>query len=226
MFASAGRCDGLLAFASPRRQPLFPALITASKAHDIVDVCPLNDPCYPHAVACLSRNRVIFLFRDALENQEPVSLNYEELQGTAYTLLSAQGHLFLLTDRELVTLPDVACRFLRGESLAGPLKIGCVPVNVSEASLWRDQAILLIEEDSSVAYLVIEDLIGATESTHQQAEVELNGQPHQESTSGPIGEVQPIENIDGDVKIVENVPIQSGRHAVDRFDMPVKKDAA
>jgi len=219
VFASAGRGDGLLAFPFSKEAVSVSGTHHSFEAHDIVDVCPLNDPHYPLAVACLSRSRAVFLIRDVLEDQTPFALNYGGIQGTSYTLLSAQGHLFLLTDRELVTLPNVASRFLRGESLAGPLEIACVPVNVSEAFLRRDQAILLIEEDSSVAQLEIEDLIEATASAHRQAGLEWNGRPHQESSSGATDEVKPVDNVAPEVKMVEIVPIESGWHRNDPFNL-------
>jgi hypothetical protein len=218
-FASAGRNDGLLAFSLSSGPHSPSSKHHCLETHDIIDVCSLNDPRYPHAVACLSRNRVIFLIRDVFADQEPVTLNYCDLQGVAYTLLSARGHLFLLTDRELVALPNVASRFLRGETPAGPLKIACFPVNVSETFFWRDQAILLIEEDSSVGRLEIEDLIDATEPTQRQAGLESNGQPHQESGSGTTDEVRLVEKIAPDVKIVETVPVPSGWHTNDPFNL-------
>ena len=219
VFVSAGRGDGLLAFGFSKEAVSVSGIHHSFEGHDIVDVCPLNDPHYPFAVACLSRSRAVFLIRDVLEDQTPFALNLGDIQGTPYTLLSAQGHLFLLTDREFVTLPNVAWRFLRGESLAGPLKIACVPVNVSEAFLRRDQAILLIEEDSSVAQLEIEDLIEATASTHRQAGPEWNGRPHQESSSSATDEVKPVEDVTLEVKTVEFGPIESGWHGNDHFNL-------
>jgi hypothetical protein len=212
VFVSAGRGDGLLALGYSKEAGPGSGTHHSFEGHDIVDVCPLNDPHYPLAVACLSRSRAVFLIRDVLEDQTPFPLNYVGIEGTPYTLLSAQGHLFLLTDRELLTLPNVAARFLRGESLDGPLEIACVPVNVSEAFLWRDQAILLIEEDSSVARMEVEDLIEATASAHRQASLELNGRPHPESSSCPVDETNPIEDVTLEVKIVEFGPIESGWH--------------
>ena len=219
VFASAGRGDGLLAFPFSKEAVSVSGTHHSFEAHDIVDVCPLNDPHYPLAVACLSRSRAVFLIRDVLEDQTPFALNYGGIQGTAYTLLSAQGHLFLLTDRELVTLPNVASRFLRGESLDGPLEIASIPVNVSEAFLRRDHAVLLIEEDSAVAQLEIKDLVEVTASAYRQAGLELNGRPHQESLSDPTDEVKPDENVAPEVKMVEIVPIESGWHGNDPFHL-------
>ncbi len=111
VFASAGRGDGLLAFRFARDADFFSSTHHSFEAHDIVDVCPLNDPRYPFAVACISRSGVVFLIRDVLEDHTLFRLNYGGNQGVSYTLLSARGHLFLLTDRELVAFPNVAFRF-------------------------------------------------------------------------------------------------------------------
>ncbi len=110
-----------------------------------------------------------------------------------------------------------------GESPTATLKIACFPVNVSEAFLWRNQAILLIEEDYSVAQLEIEDLIDATEPTRGQAGLGLNGQPHQGSTSGTSNEIKPVEKSALDVKMTEVeyeiVPVPSGEHTNDSFNL-------
>jgi hypothetical protein len=219
VFASASRGDGLLAFCFSEEPVSVSGTRRGFQAYDIVDVCPLNDPHHPLAVACVSRSRAIFLIRNVLEDQTPFALTFGGIQGTPYTLLSAQGHLFLLTDRELVTLPNVASRFLRDEFLAGPLEIACVPVNVSEAFLRQDQAILLIEEDSSVAQLEIEDLIEATALAQRQAGPEWNGRPHQESSSGTTDEFKAVENVALEVKTVEVDPIQSGWQGNDPFQL-------
>ncbi len=136
------------------------------RGQDIVDVCSLNDPRYPLAAACVSRERTIFLIRDVLGTEPPIPLNYGGLDGTAYTLLSAQGHLLLLTDEELIAFPDLATRFLRGDALDRPVAIVGSPVNAAEAFLLGDHSVLLIEEDSTVAEVRIADLVGSLTGRH------------------------------------------------------------
>src|SRR5262249_2255735 len=147
-FAAAGRRDGLMAIDFTHGSPSGRMSHHRFAGHDIVDVCPLNDPRFPHAVACVSRDRVIFFIRNVLEEQSPSTVNLASLRGTAYTLLSAQGHLFLLTDRELVVMPELAAQFLRGEALGPELAISTIRVDAADAFLLRDEFILLIEGDS------------------------------------------------------------------------------
>lgn len=160
VFASAARRDGLAAVNFAGGTLSGPMIHHQFRGHDIVDVCSLNDPRYPLAAACVSRERTIFLLRDVLGTEAPITLNYGGLDGTAYTLLSAQGHLLLLTDQELIAFPDLAGRFLRGEPVDRPLVTVNSPVNVAEAFLLGDHSVLLIEEDSTVAELRIADLVG------------------------------------------------------------------
>ncbi len=206
-FAAAARCDGLLALNFANGISFGPMIHHHFEGHDIVDVCPLNDPHYPLAVACVSRNRVIFLIRNVLEDQIPLILNVAGIQGTAYTLLSAQGHLFLLTDRDLVALPGVGSRYIRGEPLDCPLEIKVMPVNAAEAFLLRDRFVLLIEEDSTVSEFLVTDLVGDSAGSDVHTEPARNGR------AGPeiLINVTPIE------RSVQLVPIESGWRRTSEF---------
>ncbi len=207
VFAAAARRDGLAAVNFAHGTLSGPMIQHHFRGHDIVDVCSLNDPRYPLAVACVSRNRAIFLMRDVLGNEPPVTLNYGGLEGTAYTLLSAQGHLLLLTDRELIALPDAAVRFLQGESLCGPLQIVSLPVNAAEAFLLGHHSVLLIEEDSTVAEIRVADLVGqSAEST---------------AGTGSVGNGQARE--DGSIEVTPEIkspmPIESGWQRENPFEL-------
>jgi hypothetical protein len=196
-FAAAGRRDGLVALSFANGMFCTPMIHHHFEGHDIVDVCSLNDPYYPLAVACVSRNRAIFLIRNVLEDKTPFGLSVEGLRGIAYTLLSAQGHLFLLTDEQLITLPNVASRFLRGESFDRPLEIVNSPVNAAEAFLWRDQSVLLIEEDSTVAELRVAAIVGHLAERRVGTEPAGNGQIGQEGSIIVTSELRtpiPIES--------------------------------
>jgi hypothetical protein len=179
VFAVASRRDGLVAVNFAGRTLSTPMIHHRFQGHDIVDVCALNDPRYPLAAACVSRERTIFLMRDVLGTEAPIPLNYGGLEGTAYTLLSAQGHLLLLTDQDLIAFPDLANRFLRGDSVHGPLAIVSSPVNAAEAFLLEDHSVLLIEEDSTVAELRIADLVAGSAERRGAIGSSWNGQSDQ-----------------------------------------------
>jgi hypothetical protein len=174
-FAAAGRRDGLMALDFAHGSPSGQTIHHRFEGHDIVDVCPLNDPRFPHAAAFVSRDRVIFFIRNVLDEQSPSTVNLASLRGTAYTLLSAQGHLFLLTDRELVVMPDLAGQFLGGEALGPELAISIIRVDASEAFLLRDESVLLIEGESIVSRIDISEMVGARTGEHVDEKFLWNG---------------------------------------------------
>jgi hypothetical protein len=106
-------------------------------------------------------------------------VNLATLRGAAYTLLSAQGHLFLLTDRELVVIPNLASQFLRGETLGPELAISIIRVDAAEAFLLRDESVLLIEGESTVSKIDIPEMVGAGTGEPADERSERNGRAHQ-----------------------------------------------
>lgn len=173
-FVAAGRRDGLMALDLGDESNARPAIHHRFEGHDIVDVCSLGSASFPFAAGCVSRDCVLFLTRNVLEEETPAAISLGDLHDTAYTLFSAGGHLFLLTDRSLVSIPRLASRFLEGEKPGSELEIDIVPVDAAEAFLWCDQAILLIEE-SSVSEFRIADLVGIGDQDHPQSSAAGNG---------------------------------------------------
>jgi hypothetical protein len=165
VFACASRGTGLLAMVFANGGLGGPLIGHHFSGHDIVDVCCLNDPEFPFAVACLSRNREIFFLRDVMENQTPTALKLDQLEGTAYTLLSAKGHMFLLTDKEFIVLPDLARRFLRDETHVEEIQIRTMPTEATEVFLHNGESVLLLEDSIAVEYEVAE-LLGGVASTN------------------------------------------------------------
>lgn len=180
-FAAAGRRDGLLALELDDESNPRSAIHHRFGGHDIVDVCSLGDAAVPFAAACVSRDCVLFLSRNVLEENEPVAVRLGDLrENTAYTLLSAGGHLFLLTDENLVVIPRLASRFLDGERLGPELEAGVLRVDAADAYLLRDEVILLLEE-SSVSEFRIADLVGIGAGDHSQSGAAGNGSIRSES---------------------------------------------
>lgn len=174
-FAAAGRRDGLLALDLDDESNPRSAIHHRFGGHDIVDVCSLGDAAFPFAAACVSRDCVLFLTRNVLEEKEPVAVRLGDLRkDTAYTLLSAGGHLFLLTDENLVVIPRLASRSLDGERLGPELEAGVLRVDAADAYLLRDEVILLLEE-SSVSEFRIADLVGIGAGDHSQSGAAGNG---------------------------------------------------
>jgi hypothetical protein len=116
VLACVARHDGLLAITLDRGDVQSPLVDLPLSGFDLVDVCSLRSPQWPLAVAVLGADRTILLSRNILEARFHL-IRFNDLPGRAYSLLSAQGHLFLLTSDKMVVLPDLAARFLAGESI-------------------------------------------------------------------------------------------------------------
>ncbi|WP_165075247.1 hypothetical protein [Paludisphaera rhizosphaerae] len=111
VFACAARRDGLLALVEPRSGPRL--VVHRFEGRDVVDVCSPGIAEFPYAAIGVGRDLSLFFIADVLSDEPPVALAFGDLEGTAYSVLSSGGHVFLLTDREFITLPGLADRFLR-----------------------------------------------------------------------------------------------------------------
>jgi hypothetical protein len=118
---------------------------------DVVSVCSLASPDWPLAAAGLGLDRTILLSRNVLEAQRPQTLRFDNLEGTAYTILSTNGHLFILTSTSLAIVLDVASSFLKGEALDGPTTIRQWPIRAVDIYLAYDRWLLLVLEDRVIS---------------------------------------------------------------------------
>jgi hypothetical protein len=117
---------------------------------DFIDVCSLRSPKWPLAMAALSTERTLVLSRNVLEDL-PRPLHIEGLSGKAYSLLSAKGHIFLLTSGMLVILPNLASRFLENDTWDRPLIISEISIQAVDFYLKGEQTIYTILVDSVLA---------------------------------------------------------------------------
>src|SRR5207253_1190187 len=100
------------------------------------------------------------LLRDALLEQDPVTVKFKEIVGSAYRVFQSGGHLFLLTSKALYVLLGLARRFLQGEDvLARSTAVRGVPMEAVDANLCRDRWILVVSTDH-VLRIDVEMLIG------------------------------------------------------------------
>lgn len=163
VFACAGRKGGLMALTVAPRGGT--SRIIGGRGHDqssgrtldIVDVCSLNSAAHPRAVAGLGSGGTIHLTLDILGHKPPINLRFPELRGAGYSILSSQGHLFVLTSQRLCTLPDLAATFLRG-GLVGPrIRTLNLSVDAVDASIAYGESLLIIQSES-VALIEVSDL--------------------------------------------------------------------
>jgi hypothetical protein len=164
VFACALRKGGLLGMTLPPYRGPEQAVAHLFQGLDGIDVCSLKDPSHPFSSACLGIDRTIVLTRNILENVPSLTLNFNVLEGTAYRLLTAKGHLFILTSESLVTLPNLISRFLAGESLNGPKSFVVTRVRAVDAYSTYDRWILL-ELPEGFVRLEVDQLVLSNDNT-------------------------------------------------------------
>ena len=150
VFACAARESGLLTITVQG------GLVMSITGHqfdgiDLVDVCPLRSPAAPFGVVALNLDGNLLMTKNVLEG-EPLILAFDELHGPAYSVLSAQGHVFVLTSTELVIFPDLVADFLAGRAMDRILTASAMPVHADEAFLLDEDAVLVTEDDKAVAH--------------------------------------------------------------------------
>jgi hypothetical protein len=112
---------------------------------DVVDVCPIGSGSDSRAVAAVGRDGTIILIRDAARDRSPVTYKFERLVGVVYRLLSAKGHLFLLTNKGIFVLARLASRFLDGTLTGGvETPVLFVPLEAVDANLIRGRWLLIV----------------------------------------------------------------------------------
>jgi hypothetical protein len=155
--ACACRSDGVFAFALQNGIPTG-TLIGHHLGQDIVSICPVNDPRYPFAVIAISRNKRVYFFRNILEEKVPLSVEFDGLQGTPYTIMVVEGHLIVHSSSRLITLPNVAKDFLDDRSLMSDFEISQLLIEASGAFPTFEGNVLLTTIPS-LSLLSISDIV-------------------------------------------------------------------
>lgn len=120
---------------------------------DAVDVCPLGGPPESVAFAVLGSSGTIVLFKNVHTHEVPITVRFRKVQGTAYRLVSAQGHFFLLTSNGVYVLMTVVERFLAGQDLyRTPTPISHWNIGTPDLSLVHGRIACLPE--ASMAMLI------------------------------------------------------------------------
>jgi hypothetical protein len=131
----------------------FPMKVLTFVGLDLVDVCAVGGTPDSPAVAGVGRDGTLLLVRDALNNQNPVTIKFEGINGTAYRLLSARGHLFVLTSRGLFGLMNLGERLVKGllaEAFTTPILV--VPMEAVDANLIGDRWLLVTRPDEVLKF--------------------------------------------------------------------------
>ncbi len=164
------------------------------KSIDVVDVCSLGSGL---AVAALGRDGTLMLFRDILNDQEPANFRFKSIEGVAYRLLSARGHVFVLTNKALYMVADLAKRVIDGDPQDGrETQILTIPMTAVDANVFQDKYILVVNDKSNVFRVYLDAVErdiphgGAIQSTRQPDSKQLvNGLPRWIEPQGNLGPV-------------------------------------
>ena len=112
---------------------------------DIVSLCPLNRPGYPYALALLAMDGTVYFTAD-VRTFAFTGMAFDKLNGTPYTILGAQGHVFILTSEKLWFMKDFADRAIRdpvGLS-RDPVSSFSFGLDAVECSIVDDEYLLLV----------------------------------------------------------------------------------
>ena len=96
------------------------------------------------ATASLGIDNSLHLSHDIRREHAQLGLCFPEMQGTAYNLLSAQGHIFILTSDAFYFLPKLADRFLSDEPIRGGLTVRRFPMEALDSSIAYEEHLMLI----------------------------------------------------------------------------------
>ena len=173
VFALAARGQGVFAFTYAGKWLVSHAVGHHFSGRDIVDVCPASVTGFPLGVLGLTREREVFFIPNVLRHNTPGMMSYPELTGSAYGIHSVDGHLFILTNRELVSIPGAVDQLSKSRFPTSQ-KIASMPTQASDLFVGGDNKLYLIDDsfvlELSPAALVGEDVQHAT--TNQTQEVE------------------------------------------------------
>jgi len=119
---------------------------------DVVDLCPLGLQAAPEAAAALGRDGTLVLFRDVLSDRGPLAVKFQSIKGTAYRLLSARGHLFLLTSEALYVISDLVDRFVNADAPSLVTPVLAVPMEAVDAGLGSEQWLWIVMPDGVLRF--------------------------------------------------------------------------
>ena len=114
---------------------------------DFIDVCSVQSPEWPYAVVGLSLDRSLIFVRDLFAEEAPQTLHLGELRGTPYSILNADGCLFVLTSKELVAFPDLLSWYLGGEPLDRPFRYRYTPIQAVDAYIAYGKHLMVVMDE-------------------------------------------------------------------------------
>lgn len=146
--ACAARTSGIAAgeFSGPQTPQKMKTAVF--EGLDVIDVCPLDSDRNSLAVAALSRDGSVILFRDVLADEKPLTMKFKRVQGIAYRVLSHCGELYVLTSQGVYALGKLAARFLADELHDGVVtQILTMPMDAVDANLAEHWLLVVMPDE-------------------------------------------------------------------------------
>jgi hypothetical protein len=135
---------------------------------DVLDVVPVGTSEYPHAIAALGLAGEVILCRDIVKQEAPILLKYSaQFAGRTYRILSACGHLIVLTSKAIYVLGNLAGRLTQPSFDESDSPIMTLPMEAIDANICGNRWLLTVMHDYVGRYDVqqIHDLIADFAST-------------------------------------------------------------
>ena len=121
--------------------------IGAFEGTDVVDVIPIGNADYPYAVASVGICGEIWLCRDIIHQEAPIMLHYQNFAGRVYRILSAHGHLFVLTSKAIYVLADLANRLVQPVFNKSNSPVMTLPMEAIDAAIVNEKWLLVVMPD-------------------------------------------------------------------------------
>jgi hypothetical protein len=143
----AARRDGLLILPLHESQRAAVGRRLKSPGVDFIDVAPLGMPDAPLAIAALGMGCSIHFARDVLGDRGVKTIHRQVHGERGYRILCAEGHVFVLTSRNLLIFPNLARCFLDGDPLTGFREFRASRLEAVDMSLAPDRSLLIVMPD-------------------------------------------------------------------------------
>ena len=157
----ATRHGGIAAIVVPRPDTERIIFSSTFPGLDVIDICSLGSGLAAPAVCALGEDCTLVFFRDVLDDRKPVTLKFDRFQGTAYRLMSAKGHLFVLTSSSLYMFMGLTSRFVAGEPIELlPTLVREFKIEAVDANVLHDRWLLIVTTDGGVLRFDVDELVG------------------------------------------------------------------
>ena len=185
VIAFAARTDGVFVLIDQGNGQFVSGPSHRFNGRDIVAIAPVNDARFPLGAVALSDRGDMLLIPNVTEKEPLGALNYPQVRGCPYTVCAAKGHVFILTSKEVVVIPNGIAHLADPHAVVQ--QAWFLPVEATDMVSIDDERLLLIADGAAEEFLV-DNLLGlANASSH------ANGRLTQFHRLSPRGILPSIE---------------------------------